>query len=274
MMTTKRWSRATDRTVALLAAVLMLAGLTVTGTVSAEPADAAGLFGHERCLHGNVWREANRHDRVCVPATSPHGVARREQVKLENSLDWKRKQPNSEHCLQGFVWREANPEDRVCVTTISRSIVGEENRTASKRRALDTYSEIGFASTGGGSALVTLDLAHNGAYTLRGEVANHDTWAQDFTLVCAVPTLDRHLLAISHKVTVRGNAAGYFGGKTSKPIHVTGITAEVVNHWSAIDPNRDLTCQLGKSTSEKTIAESIQTAEKIGSGIAKVIAWF
>jgi hypothetical protein len=278
MMKTRQRLRVKDRTVVLMAAVLMLAGLTVTGTVNAQPAEAAGLYGPDTCLYGYVWREATtsgREDRVCVSFDS------RDRVAEENSLGPGRKEAGSDWCVEGFVWREANAEDKVCVTPESRDLVQWENDTAWQRRALDTYASHLFAghetNTGGGGGVaqtVDLELGHSGTYTFWGTIINSNKFATDYTLVCVVPTLDDHLLAISQKVTVRGQAAGWFGGDTSKDFRIADSTAEVENHWAAIDPNRDMMCKLGGSTSASSIAKDLQKAEKAISGIAKVIAWF
>lgn len=81
----------------------------------------------DRCVSGLVWREANRHDRVCV---TPH---RRRVVSLENDLHTARRNPNGgaygpQTCKRGFVWREAYTDDKVCVTPKSRQTVKTENR--------------------------------------------------------------------------------------------------------------------------------------------------
>lgn len=67
------------------------------------------------------WDEA-----FCGPAGSPCDGTQRPRPSTTTK-------PAPDTCASGYVWREARSTDHVCVTPASRSLVAQENRTASKR---------------------------------------------------------------------------------------------------------------------------------------------
>lgn len=93
-------------------------------------AEAAG----DECIHGYVWREAFRGDRVCVTPET------RRQAANDNRQAAARRDPGGgrygqDTCRQGYVWREAGPNDRVCVTPAIRQAAAQDNAKAAQRIA-------------------------------------------------------------------------------------------------------------------------------------------
>jgi hypothetical protein len=249
-------------------ACLAVGAIATTATVvsHSHSSSAQGIWGIDTCLYGFQWRDATPTDHVCV---TPQ---RRDEVAFENQLSPLLKDPSGawgpDSCKAGWVWREATPDDRACVTPASFNVVHQENDTAWDRRALDTYKSSGSGKCPDQTCdfKASLELAYNGAFTFKGSVTNYRTLPVKWKLACSVPTLDNKLLTISASGEAKKDQKVTFTPRT-------GITAEVVNHWHAIAPGTKVMCDVDTDVDLNAVVKRIQTAEKIISGIVKVVAW-
>src|SRR5690606_15109646 len=95
------------------------------------------------------------------------------------------------------LWHEAGPADHVCVSPPVRSVVGARYASAWDRRERHPHSFEwpSFTSDGGRfKGWLTLELARDGEFTFRGLFHNRAEASQEYSAVCAVPTVDGRLL--------------------------------------------------------------------------------
>jgi hypothetical protein len=260
------------RLMLVLPALALLLGMVVLAGrhgLQGDAAGAQGIYGGDTCLYGFVWRVANDADHVCV------SWDRRDEVVQENADGPGLKAPGSDFCVDGFVWREARPEDHVCVSPASRDTVFQENDTAQDRRAIDTYYDTWdrFEQSDLEGHNISLELSNNGLYTFKGEVHSKARFAIDYTVVCSVPTLDGRLMSISRKGSIHGTFVNTFVGSKWDDWNQSGVSAEIVNHWHAIDHGQKMRCDARADTSVGSILDTIQKGEKVVSGVVKVISW-